>query len=306
MPDGAQPDNVLFEWYERYVGEPATETEVYLGFGLFFGGCAFAALGLLAFLAGTLQYGFRTPGYATLAEPGYLLGMLSLPMALLSVVVLLPTRRRIAATAYGGGAVTLVAAAGFLWAYPDAWFDFGTRNTLLVIGTYAVGVATVTAAAGSALVAHRVEQAQNEAVAGAAAEAGAASADADSETVTDEQVEADIEEAMSGADLTLGGVERDEGRRLNLSTDDIDSATPAGDVEAKRTVNPGGVDSAVEGLNQLTGSEENVASSEDTVDEQTAALTELREQQAAGEGPGADDDEDDGIVGRFKRLFGGE
>ena len=26
------PDNVLFEWYERYIGDPETETDVYLGF----------------------------------------------------------------------------------------------------------------------------------------------------------------------------------------------------------------------------------------------------------------------------------
>ena len=40
MPTDGTPDNVLFEWYGRYIGDPETETDVYLGFGLFFGGIA--------------------------------------------------------------------------------------------------------------------------------------------------------------------------------------------------------------------------------------------------------------------------
>ena len=31
---GETPDNVLFDLYERYIGEPEAETDVYLGFGL--------------------------------------------------------------------------------------------------------------------------------------------------------------------------------------------------------------------------------------------------------------------------------
>ena len=34
----AVPDNVLYDLYETYIGEPEEETDVYLGFGLFFGG----------------------------------------------------------------------------------------------------------------------------------------------------------------------------------------------------------------------------------------------------------------------------
>ncbi|ADJ15357.1 hypothetical protein C497_12806 [Halalkalicoccus jeotgali B3] len=34
--------SVLIEWYERYIGEPDAQTDIYTGFGLFFGGIALA------------------------------------------------------------------------------------------------------------------------------------------------------------------------------------------------------------------------------------------------------------------------
>ncbi|WP_247010088.1 DUF7139 domain-containing protein [Halorientalis litorea] len=283
MTDGSQPENVLFEWYERYIGEPTAETEVYLGFGLFFGGCAFAALGLVLFLGGTVVYGLRTGGYFALAQPGYFLGMLSVPMAVLSIVVLLPTERRLTLAAYGGAGVTTVAAVAFLLAYPDQWFEFGTQNTLAVVGSYAVGVATVVAAAGSALVAHRVEQAQ-----------GAGSVDDETdgdavETVTDEQVAADIDEAMSDVDLNWGGVEQEEHRRLEFTTEADDVSAADVDIEAEQTVSSGGVDAEVQGLKQLKGGNSEVDTSTNTVDDQTAALNELKRQKQAEKAQKGDD-----------------
>lgn len=294
------PDNALFRLYERYIGEPETEAEVYLGFGLFFAGIACAVIGLALFVAGASRYGLRTDGYFALAQPGYLLGMLSVPLALLSVVVLLPTERRAQAGGLVGIAITVVASVAFLLSYPEQWFEFGTRNTLLVVGTYAVGLALLTAVTGSALVAHRLEQARATATVPAEAEAGAgAEAKQPAETVSDEQVQADIDEAMSNVEMTWGGVEKTDNRDLSFSEDYADDSADELNVEAEKTVNPGGVDSQVEGLKQLKGGDKDVATSESTVDDQTAALTELKEQKRRGEVEPAGA-EPDGLAARLR------
>jgi hypothetical protein len=44
------PDGYLFELYRRYIGEPEGRTDVYVGFGLFFGGIGLAVTALLLFL----------------------------------------------------------------------------------------------------------------------------------------------------------------------------------------------------------------------------------------------------------------
>lgn len=294
MADDDPPDNVLFDLYERYIGEPETETDVYTGFGLFFAGIACAVIGLLLFVVGAGVYGLRTDRYFTLAEPGYLLGMFSLPLALLGIVVLLPSERRARIGALVGIGITAVASVAFLLSYPERWFEFGTRNTLLVVGSYATGLALITAVTGSSLVAHRLEQAR----APAPSEIDAAEEES-GETVTDEQVEADIEEAMSDVELTWGGVERDESTDLSLTTDYVDESIDDIDVEAETRVDPGGVDAEVQGLKQLKGGDTDVETAESTVDDQTAALAELREQKRKDEVP-ADVTEDPGLLARVK------
>lgn len=279
------PENALLGLYERYIGEPETESEVYLGFGLFFAGITCAALGLVLFVAGASFYGLRTAGYFALAQPGYLLGMLSVPLALLSVVVLLPTERRAQIGGLVGITVTVVASIAFLLAYPEQWFEFGTQNTLLVVGTYAVGLALLAAVTGSALVAHQLEQATVTATV-----PDEAATDEPDESVSDEDVRADIDAAMSNVELSWGGVEKDSNRDLSFREDYADEAGGRLNAEAEKTVNPGGVDAQVEGLRQLKGGDRDVQTSESTVDDQTAALNELRQQKRNDEVDPVDDD----------------
>lgn len=297
----APPGDMLLRVYERYIGEPETEAEVYLGFGLFFAGITCAVIGLVLFVAGASVYGLRTDGYFALAQPGYLLGMLSPPLALLAVVVLLPTERRAKVGGLVGTAITVVAIVAFLLSYPDQWFEFGTQNTLAVVGTYAAGLTLLTAVTGSALVAHRLEQAQ--ATVTVPDEPGA-EADESGETVTDGQVQADIEDAMSNVDLSWGGVEKDSNRDLSLREDYADEESDGLNIEAEKTVNPGGVDSEVKGLKQLKGGEQNVATSESTVDGQTAALNELKQQKRDDEVEPVNS-EPEGLVARLRSWLSG-
>lgn len=298
MTERDSPDNVLFRVYERYIGQPETETDVYLGFGLFFAAVAFALAGLVLFVVGGAAFGIRTDAYFALAQPGYVLSMLSLPLALLAVVVLLPTASRATWAAAVGVAVTGAAAVAFLAFYPDRWFEFGTQETLLVIGTYAAGLAIVTASTGAALVAHHLARA-----APAPSEIEPAAEDHDEE-VTEEQVRADIEEAMASVDLTLGGVEREEHRRLEFTSDYADEAGGQLNVEPTETVSPGGVDEQVKGLTQIAGGERAVATSESTVDDETAALNLLKEQKRQDEVPTDAPTADGGILARLRERLG--
>lgn len=283
-------DNVLIGLYERYIGEPETETDVYFGFGLFFTAVVFAALALSLFAAGTLLYGIRNGGYFGLAQPGYLLGMLSIPLALVSITVLLPNERRVEWVGAVGAILTLVAAGIFLWYYPGQWFEFGTTQTLIVVGTYAVGLAVVTASTGAALVAYRLEQAR------APLPSEIESDESDAErSISEERIRSDIDQAMSEVDLTLGGIEREENRRLEFTADFGDQSEFRGtDVEAERTVSPGGVDTNVEGLRQLKSDGPQPQTSGSTVDDETAALNELKRQKEQDEVP--DPAADDGIL----------
>lgn len=290
MTEEENADNVLIGLYERYIGEPETETDVYLGFGLFFCAVVFAVLALALFATATSLYGIRADGYFGLAQPAYLLGMLSIPLALVSITVLLPNERRVEWVGAAGTAVTLLAAGVFLTYYPDQWFEFGTTQTLIVVGTYAVGLAVVTASTGTALVAYRLEQAR----APLPSEVGAQE-DAAEESISEERIQSDIDEAMSEVDLTLGGIEREENRRLEFTADLGDEGEFRGtDVEPEKTVSPGGVDNNVEGLQQLKSGEPQAQTSESTVDDETAALNELKKQKERDEVP--DPAADDGVL----------
>jgi hypothetical protein len=299
MSETSPPDNVLFSLYERYVGEPETETEVYSGFGLFFAGVAFAVIGLLLFVIGAGVYGLREPGYFSLAQPGYLFALLSVPVALVGVVVLLPTSRRIVTAAVVGLALAVVAAGAFLRAYPARWFEYGPWNTLFVVGTYAGGLAIIIATTGSALVAHRLARGQR-----ASAEPTPADSDGDgtgTESVSDEEIESDIDAAMSDVEISWGGVEKTETRRLNFSSDYADEASGSLDAEAEQTVSTGGVDAEVEGLKQLKGGEKDVETADGTVDDETAALRELKDRKRSGDL--SDDADEDDALSRLRSLF---
>ncbi|WP_418286129.1 DUF7139 domain-containing protein [Halorubrum sp. DTA46] len=310
-------ENPLMGYYRRYVGDPDRTIDVYAGFGLFFAGIGLGLMGVVVFLySATLPQ--NTLSTYAVREVAAVAGAVGLPALLLGVVVLLPVDRRMLYLAGAGTAVTLVATGLFVRVYPHNWnVPTGADYSAQVVAVYTVGLVAVIAATGGALVAHRVERATGAAgVGGSAAAAGASGAVAsdaaasgdgsatDGETVTDADVRADIERELSDAELTWGGVERSETRRLELNTSavddvDIDSERLAGSATETRTTS-GTVNDAVSELKGLQGGEAKTASGSGT-DDQAAKLRELREQQRRE----AEAEEADGgsLVGRIKDLF---
>jgi hypothetical protein len=307
-PDG-MPDNVLFEWYGRYIGDPETETDVYLGFALFFGGIALGAVGIVVFLLSAAAGGPGSTAFA-LREVAVVASAGGFPLLLLGIVVLLPGDRRMTYGAVGGLAVCLVAVAFFVAVYPMHWNvarspDYSAQGVAL----YAVGVVAVVGATGAALVGHQVERAtpgERAAQVDAEAGAGGSSASGDGtvagDAVSDEQVRRDIDEAMADAELSWGGVSRKNTKRLELNTDtDVEVDREAFENAEATTVRSSGagVDDALSNLRKLQGRERDTDASSG-VDDQTAALTELRKQQQAEE---MATETEDGIVDRAKGLF---
>jgi hypothetical protein len=233
---------------------------------------------------------------------------LGLPGLLLGVVVLLPVDRRMRYLGSAGSAVSVVAVGWFVTVYPYDWNvpeppDYSAQ----VVALYSAGLVAVIAATGAALVAHRVEQAADGVTVDPDSTATTRSADdgteTDAEAVTDEAVRADIERELEKTELTWGGVERSEGRRLQLDTSvvddaDVDPGTLSGSATETRTTSST-VDDAVSQLAGLQGGTQNTASGEST-DDQADALRALREQQRAEEAAEADDES---VVGRIRGLF---
>jgi len=306
MTDGT-PDNVLFEWYERYIGDPETETDVYLGFALFFGGIALGAVGIIVFFLSALA---SSPGDTAFAlrEVAVVASAGGFPVLLLGIVVLLPGDRRMRYAALGGLAVCLVAVAAFVSVYPMNWnVSRSPDYSAQIIAIYAVGLVAVVGATGAALVGHQVERATPaERAAEVGSTAGGVSESSGSggasETVSDEQVRRDIDEAMADADLSWGGVARKNTKRLELNTpSDVEVDREAFENAEATTVRSSGqnVDDALSNLRKLQGREREMDSSTG-VDDQTAALTELRKQQEAEE---VATEDDEGLVDRAKGLF---
>ena len=302
--------NPLLGYYRRYIGDPDRTVDVYLGFGLFFVGLGLGLVGVAVFLYSATLPPNTASTYAV-RQVAAVAAAVALPGLLLGIVVLLPVDARMLYLGSLGTAVCLVAVGLFVWAYPQDWNvvtppDYSAQG----VAVYSVGLVAVIGATGAALVAHRVERA----TAGAAGSAGAGAGDAggaagegsgtgDGETVTEEEVRADIERELEDAELTWGGVERTETRRLNLNTtavDDVDIDTDelAGSATETRTTS-GTVTDAVSELQGLQGGQTKTASGEST-DDQAAALRELKEQQQR-ETEAEPDDE--GVVDRIRRLF---
>lgn len=297
MTEDQPDDSRVLAVYRRYVGEPERPADIYGGFALFFGGIVMAALGLILFL-----WSVALPENAALfwqlREIGIVLASLGLPAFILSVVVLLPVSRRAVYGAFAGTVVCLAAIGLFTWAYPAQWNVIGgTDYSAQGVAIYAGGMAILAAATGSALVAHHIDR-SSPAAAGAGAESASAPETAE-ETVSSEQVERDIEEAMANTELTWGGVDRKANtRRLELNLPDTDTVQSSASPESANTARSEGVDNAVAGLRNLQGGGPKEAASESVVDEQTAALRELRERQRAEEA------EETGLTDRLRRLFG--
>lgn len=287
------PDRLL-EFYRRYVGDPDRTVDVYVGFSLFFLGIALGGVGVVLFLLST-RYGDSLTAYAV-REVAVVAAAVGLPTLLGSVVVLLPVDRRMLYVTGGGSTVCLAAVALFLRAYPYNWnVETTPDHSATGVAIYSLGIAGVIAATGGALVAHHVERTSE--AASPSPEAAAANAE---ETVSDAAVRDDIERELADAELSWGGVEKTENRRLELETtaaEDVDAGNIDPESATVARANGENVDAAVESLQAFQGGNAETASSSG-VDDQTAALRELRERQRA-----EDAAEPDGLVGRVRRLF---
>ncbi|NUB92079.1 permease [Haloterrigena sp. SYSU A121-1] len=293
------PDGFLFDLYRRYIGEPEDRTDVYVGFGLFLGGIGLASIALLLFLWSS-TFEARSAAHITWAEPAYGIVMIALPLLMLGIVVLLPSERRVLYTSIAGVAVTLVAVVGFLYAYPDDWNGYGADYTAQVVAIYAIGLAGLTASTGAALIAHYLDMAQR-------VQAIETDDEDEEDELTDADVRGDIDEAMEDVELSWGGVQKTEHKRLSFSEDELDEVSIDADAGTKTTRSTG-VDAQVAGLKGLKGGETKTTTSQSTVDDQTAKLKELREQQRAEEMATADDDGSplSGLLARLRQLLGRE
>jgi hypothetical protein len=287
----ATNSNQLLQYYRRYIGDPDRAVDVYAGFGLFFLGLGLGIAGILVFLySATLSgtaYGLRQVAIVS--------GAVGVPALLGGIVVLLPVDRRMLIVAASGSMICAAGTIRFVIAYPNDFnVSVGPDYAPQVVGIYSVGIVVVIAATAAALVAHQVERAT-----------GMIAADADDnddkEIVTDEQVRADIDDALDDAGLSWDGVSETETRTLNLNTsaiDDIDSSKIL-DSGNKTRMTYGGVNDAVSRLKDLQSGEVETASGEDT-DDQAAALRELNEQQRGYKETAA---AESGIVERIRGLF---
>lgn len=294
MSNEELPDNPLFRWYERYVGEPKTETDVYGGFGLFLGGIAFALFGLALFVLAVALHDIRTDPYFDLAKPAFIFVMVSLPVVLLGIVVLLPVKRRATVGAALGAIVSFAATAWFFTVYPGNWQEYGIEQTLSVIGLYSGGLAVVTISTATALIAQQLEQVR----APAPSEIKVNEEEPEQEeSYSEEEIRADIDEAMQGVEMTWGGVEKSDNRQLSFSGGfEADVDRSGFDVEPDKRVETGGVDTQVTGLREMKGGETKTATSNSTVDDQTAALQELKEQKEKDEVPDNAPTAEEGLV----------
>lgn len=268
----------LFDLYRSYIGEPDSERDVYVGFGLFLCGIVLAVVALALFVVGTRQ-AYRSPDFFTWVQPAYALGMLSLPVVMLGIVVLLPSERRVLAVSIVGVMITIAATVGLLHAYPDDWNGYGNDYTVPVITVYAVGLAGITASTGAALIAHYLDLAKQIEVVQEDEE--------QDEHYTDEEIASDIDEAMDGVELSWGGVEKSDNTSLTFTGHEFENADigEAGVTKTRST----GVQSQVAGLKGMKGGEAKTQTSTGTVDDQTAKLKELREQKQVEDVATADD-----------------
>jgi hypothetical protein len=274
------PDNRLFDLYRDLIGEPDGEVDVYLGFGLFFGGVALALGAMVLFLYGIATTTPDTDPYFTLVKPAFAMGMLAVPVATSGIVVLLPIDKR-AVVATGGGDLLIVLAVLLFWgAYPDNWSAFNAGQTAGVLALYALGLTLVVGSTGAALVAEQIQQAN--APGPTDIQPMAEDEDASGESYSDDDIRADIDEAMKDVELSWGGVEKTEGKRLSFDTDEELDASGFQQTPAK-TTRSSGVDTQLSALKGLKGGNKKTATSESTVDDQTAKLNELRKQREEDE-----------------------
>jgi hypothetical protein len=275
--------------YRAYIGEPDSRTDVYLGFALFFAGLGLGLVGLALF---AVERGVLAGEAFWLREIAFATGALGLPVVLSSVVVLLPADRRAAYVALGGLATTVAAIGFFVSVYPSNW-NYGADYSLQGVTVYAVGLVSLLAATGSALVGYHIERVGG----GPAPDAAAADDGGGDPAVTEAQVERDIEEAMSETELSWGGVEKVETERLSI-TPDADLDDHNFDQSQAKVHRSSSVDEQLSALKGMKGGQQRTDSGSG-VDDQANALKELREQKRREA-----EAEPDGILGRLKGLVG--
>ncbi|MES3517109.1 MAG: hypothetical protein PPP58_05525 [Natronomonas sp.] len=295
--------------YRQYIGEPDQRIDVYVGFALFFGGLA---MGIVALALFAIERGRFEGSEFWLRQLAFAVGALGLPILLFGIVVLLPVNKRAGYAAAGGLVISIVAVAFFVAVYPEFWNHDSARPDYSLQGVtiYAVGIISTIAATAAALVSYHIERVSevSDAAPGDGEKTARDSGPPGRETgpeVTDEQVERDIEEAMSATEISWGGVEKVETERLNITTDaelegaNLDQTSAETHRSEGRTV-----DDAVAGLQGMQGGQKRTERSGGGVDEQMAALQELKEKQQ--EKDAADPASSDGVVTQIKRLFSKE
>ena len=294
----SEEDGRLVRLYREYVGDPEEAVDIYAGFALFFGGIAIGFAGVVLFLVSDAITADEMGLYAV-RQVAAVAGAVGLPALLSGVVVLLPVDRRALYLTAAGSVVCLGAIGLFVWAYPYHWNVSGSPDySATGAGIYSLGLAGVVAATGAALVAHSVQRAAPDvAPTGAAAESSTAEVADDGETVTDEQVRADIDRELGDAELSWGGIERTETRRLELNTGAEDIDGRGFDVDSAKTARSSSdaVEDAVSGLRRLQGGEKQTASGSGT-DDQASALRDLKKQRQRQEA----NSEPDGLLDRIK------
>jgi hypothetical protein len=269
------PGAIFREIYRQLIGPIEDRREVYLGFGLFFIGVGLVLVSIVAFLWST-TYPSADPVKYVFREIAVTAGASGIPVILLSTAVLLPVSRRVDIIGTGGVITCLFATTQFVAVYPraTAW----NQSSSFIVSVYAVGAVIVLTAAGTALSGYRIEMVAN-ATATQKSETSDSEATSESDNnedeISDERVERQIENAMAAAELTCGGVERDDGQTLQFTTNedeyDARNVTEAGVKESRG----GSVDDAVEGLQGLRGDKRETESGSDT-SEQATALSDLR------------------------------
>lgn len=307
-PDESPPDNPLYNLYREYIGEPEEETDVYLGFGLFFGGIVVGVVALLLTVISFTSFEAGTDPFWNWTRIAYALGMLSLPATITGIVVLLPVERRAVYASTAGSLVDLAAVGWFVSVYPGQWNEYGVGATLGVISLYALGLVLVVGSTGAALVADQLERYQKP---GPADIEPVQEEEEPEESYSEAEIQSDIDQAMSGVDLSWGGVEKSESRRLQFDVDEeMDSS--AFSQQSANVTRSQGVDSQIQNLKAMKGGEKKTATSSSTVDDQTQKLKQLRERRqreeqrkseestsiAAATGGGG------GFVARVKRALG--
>lgn len=283
----------LVEFYRAYIGEPDRRTDVYLGFALFFGGLGLGVLGLFLF---GIERGLLEGQVFWMRKIAFAIGAFGLPLVLVAIVVLLPADRRTLYAALGGLAIVIVAIGFFLVVYPSNW-NYGTPDySLHGVTIYAVGLISVLAATGTSLVGYHIERVEGNATAATGANSGADSAADADPAATEAQVQRDIDEAMAGTEISWGGVEKVDTERLHITPDE-ELEGESLDQESANVHRSSGIDDQLSALQGMKGGEERKDSGSG-IEEQTAALKELREQRQQAES------ESSGVVDRVRSYLG--